>query len=962
MGTAGTTFTITSTGFPTPSLSETLNLSTEGLTFTDEGNGTGLLSGTPSASTGGTYALALTAANGVGANFTQNFTLTIDQATALAGTTTATSPAAEGTAYSFQYTATGFPNPTFTVLSGSLPSGLTLSATSGLISGTPTTEGTFSGVVDAANGIGGVVTASFDIVVDQLPVFTDGPPPSGRATVPYTSFQYTATGTPAPSFSLNGTTLPAGLTLSSSGLISGTPATPGDYTESILATNAVGSATQNFTFVINNAIVSAPLFTSTPNLPGTPGSAVPDVTAGLSYSFQYTASGSPSASFTVVGGTLPAGLSLTAATGVLSGTPTAGGIFSWSVDAGNGIAPDATQTDTIVVDQAPSITSAASTTFTAGVTNTFTVAVLTPSNGYPTPSFTEVGGLPLGVSFTDDGNGDATLSGTPSTSGIGTGGTYSLTFTAANGVGTAYTQSFLLTVDEAPGITSLGSTTFTAGTTNTFTVTTQSKDYPTVSFAVSGATLPAGLSFNDTTGALSGTPSTSPPGTGGTYNLVFTAANGISPVATQSFLLTVDEAPHFTDTPSTTFTAGVNNTYTLMTQGQDFPTASFTITAAALPSGINLTDNGNGSAVLSGTPSVQGAGTGGTYSLTFVAGNGISPAATQHFLLTVDEAPGITSANNVTFTAGSTNTFTVTTRTDDFPTPSFAASGNTLPTGLTLTDNGNGTATLSGTPSNTSPGTGGVYSLVFTAANGIGAAATQTFTLTVDEAPGFTDGPPPSLTTAGNSYSFQYTTREFDYPTPTFALASGAFPGGLSLDPATGILSGTVALSSGATFTGVVTASNGINPTASQAFTIVVDEAPYFTSAASATFSEGASGTFQVMTTAFPTATNYSITGGGLPAGLTLNPSTGLISGTTSVATGSYSLILDAFNGVNNPTTQSFTVIVNPPAPQPPLFTSPGTLPTPTTVGDAYSFEYTTSGSPNPSFTLISGRCPTACR
>ena len=65
------------------------------------------------------------------------------------------------------------------------------------------------------------------------------------------------------------------------------------------------------------------------------------------------------------------------------------------------------------------------------------------------------------MTFVDNGNGTATLSGTPA---AGTGGTYPLTITASNGVGTPATQSFTLTVNQAPAITSANSTTFTVGT------------------------------------------------------------------------------------------------------------------------------------------------------------------------------------------------------------------------------------------------------------------------------------------------------------------------------------------------------------------------------------------------------------------------------------------------------------------------------------------------------------------
>src|SRR5262249_35681880 len=83
-------------------------------------------------------------------------------------------------------------------------------------------------------------------------------------------------------------------------------------------------------------------------------------------------------------------------------------------------------------NQAPAITSAASTVFTKGAAGSFAVS----ATGFPNPAITEVGTLPSGVTF-DTSNG--VLSGTPA---AGTAGTYPLTFSASNGVGSSATQSF----------------------------------------------------------------------------------------------------------------------------------------------------------------------------------------------------------------------------------------------------------------------------------------------------------------------------------------------------------------------------------------------------------------------------------------------------------------------------------------------------------------------------------------
>src|SRR5215831_20881106 len=167
--------------------------------------------------------------------------------------------------------------------------------------------------------------------------------------------------------------------------------------------------------------------------------------------------------------------------------------------------------------RAQDITSPNTTAITVGTSGSFTVM----TTGFPAAASTETGALPNGVTFKDNGNGTGTLSGTPA---AGTVGTYPITFTAINGVGTAASQSFTLTVNTAPVIASANSTTFTVGTLGTFSVTTTGT--PTPSLTETG-TLPGGVTFKDNgngTGTLSGTPAV---GIGKAYSITFTASNGV---------------------------------------------------------------------------------------------------------------------------------------------------------------------------------------------------------------------------------------------------------------------------------------------------------------------------------------------------------------------------------------------------------------------------------------------------
>ena len=142
---------------------------------------------------------------------------------------------------------------------------------------------------------------------------------------------------------------------------------------------------------------------------------------------------------------------------------------------------------------APTITTLGQTTMTVGSAGNYTLF----ASGSPVPSFTQTGALPSGVSFASNGNGTATLSGTPAS---GTGGTYSLSITASNGTGNATTQTFLLTVlAHAP-------TSSTVDLTGRVTTSTGSP--------ISGVTV--SLYSNPTTGTALATATTS---TSGSYEM-----------------------------------------------------------------------------------------------------------------------------------------------------------------------------------------------------------------------------------------------------------------------------------------------------------------------------------------------------------------------------------------------------------------------------------------------------------
>jgi hypothetical protein len=155
-----------------------------------------------------------------------------------------------GATYSTMIQATGGTTPYhWSISSGTLPAGLTLSATTGTISGTPTTSGSFTftaKVTDSTSSTAQTATKSLTITVASAasPVeITTSSLPSGQAAVPYSTTLAAIDGTSPYKWSITSGALPAGLALASSGLISGTPTASGTFSFTVHVADSASSPT-----------------------------------------------------------------------------------------------------------------------------------------------------------------------------------------------------------------------------------------------------------------------------------------------------------------------------------------------------------------------------------------------------------------------------------------------------------------------------------------------------------------------------------------------------------------------------------------------------------------------------------------------------------------------------------------------------------------------------------------------
>jgi large repetitive protein len=297
------------------------------------------------------------------------------------------------------------------------------------------------------------------------------------------------------------------------------------------------------------------------------------------------------------------------------------------------------------------------------------------------------------------------------------------------------------------------------------------------------------------------------------------------------------------------------------------------------------------------------AGTGGTYHITFKATSS-GGSASQAFTLTVDESPAITSASSASTNVGLALSFKV--KTTGFPAATVTESGS-LPSGVTFKASANGSATIKGTPA---AGTGGSYPLTLNAANGIGSPGTQSFVLTVNQGPVFTSA---SSTTVTVGTSFDFPVSASGSPAPNIT-ETGTLPSGVSFEqglPGSASVTGSPAAHTGGTYT-VTLKAKGAAGTATQSFTLTVDQAPAITSAASAHTATGAAFSFMVKSTGFPVPTLTE--SGALPAGVTF---TAKSNGTAKIAGmpapgsgGTYDIMISASNGVSSPAAQLFVLTI----------------------------------------------------
>ncbi len=770
--------------------------------------------------------------------------------------------ALQRTAYSATLEAVADPAEITWTMSGTLPEGLSFDASTAMITGYPAagTGGVYNLSFTATNSVGSDAK-DLALTIDETPVVTSDTLENAKTGVEY-SAKLQATGYPQDftwthNTSIGGSSnkLPAGLTLSADGTISGTPTEGGTFRFYVNASNDAGSGDGHtstaklVTLTVEDTRVAPSIVTTS----------LGDALVGSDYSATLQVGGYPAPAVTVSG--LPDGLAFDASTLTISGKPTTAGEYTVKVEAANGKSPDATATLKLTVTQSPAIATSALGNALLGSNYSQTIEVA----GTPTPEVA-VSGLPEGLAYDD---ATRKISGVPTQQG-----TFDVTVRASNGIEPAATRVLTLMVTSPASIVTDSLASGEVGKAYSQQILTSGTPSPTVE--VSG--LPAGLAYSN--GAIVGVPTQD-----GTFEVTLSAGNGVGAAASSKLQLFVDKASVpvkvvTTELPSVA--QGQSYSQTLTINGYPMPTTTVT----GLPAGLAYDD---ATRTISGTPTAAP----GSYTVTVTASNTAGDSDTATMTLVVGEpleAPQITTVELANPVIGYDYNQAI--EATGNPAPTVTVEG--LPEGLTYAD-----GKIAGMVESVGAGS---YTVTVSAVNGVAPAAQREFTIQITQAPEVLTT---SLDEGMVSVAYSQTIEATGIPTPTIEVSG--LPAGLAFDASSQTISGTP--TEAGSYTVRVVATNG----AGARFVVdlpleVVEygEAPTIVTASLDDATTGVEYSQTIEVTGSP-APKVTVTG--LPNGLTFDASTLKIGGTPT-RTGTYNVVVRADNGYGDAAELRTTIAV----------------------------------------------------
>jgi hypothetical protein len=544
----------------------------------------GLINGTPTAAGTADFTVTVTDSETPADTASAAESITVDVAP-LAVTTAFLPAASGGSSYTTTLTATGGIKPyTWSITAGALPAGLTLHPATGVISGTSKAVGTadFTVTVTDSETPADTASAAESITVDVAPLqVTAVALPQGTVGTLYAATLAATGGIPKYTWSITAGALPAGLKLHpATGLISGTPTGTGttDFTVTVTDTESPPASAS----AVESITVPAAVEVTTVSLPG--------AVVGTPYTATLTAGGGvPPYTWSIPAGTLPAGLTLDPTTGVISGTPSAPGNASFTVEVTDSGSPPASAvaSEVITLTVAPLVVS--TTSLPAAVNGSPYSATLTATGGVAPYTWSiTAGALPAGVTL-DPSTG--VLSGTPSATGTAD---FTVTATDSNSPPASAAAALSITVLAPLSVTTTSLPVNVNASPYSATLTATG-GVPPYTWSITAGALPAGLTLDPSTGVISGTTSGN-----STADFTVTVTDSDSPPDSAAAALSITVLPALSVTTGSLPGATVGSPYsaTLAAAG-GVPPYTWS-TSSTLPPGLTLDPT---TGVISGTPS-----------------------------------------------------------------------------------------------------------------------------------------------------------------------------------------------------------------------------------------------------------------------------------------------------------------------------------------------------------------------
>jgi hypothetical protein len=676
----------------------------------------------------------------------------------------------------------GIPPYTWSLAPGSptLPNGLALIPSTGKILGVPTTPTAtrlteFTLQDSTGQSVQKVLAITVNAAATPLAILTPSLQPGTINELYATALSGTGGTTPYTWSLKNGSPpLPNGLTLSTNGVISGTPTVTSNATQTFTLTDATSLTVEKSLQLVITAI---PLSITT-------GSPLPQGTANQSYSEQLAASGGTGAyTWDLAGGSpvLPTGLTLQTSTGLINGIPTSASNLNHTFTVTDQTPPTpqtATKTLQLIIgDAPPTLTIATPNPLPPGTVLQSYTFTLTASGGTGTQTWDLASGsLPIGLNLSSNG----AITGTPTTAG-----TFSRTFRIRDSGNPQQSAQKLLSITinlpAAPNITTttLPAGTFTVAYNQTVSVT---GGIGTLVWGVTSGGLPPGLNLNPSNGNISGTPTSS-----GSFNFTLRVTDSIPQFDDQNLTITIDSPTPPSITTSSLPTGTVNQPYanTQLTATGGAQPYSWSVNPA-LPNGLTLNPS---SGVISGTPL---SGSNGNFAHEFTVTDSTIPINQQgkrtlSLTIIANGTPvAITTASLPNGTVGQSYTAPLLTASGGTSPYQWSLNrGSTLPQGLVLSADGE----ITGTPT-----TSDTTSTTFRVQDSTipnQQSATKAISITISAGPSPLKITTNSLPDGKRNQGYAATLAASGGIVPYTWSVTPALSAGLVLAPATGMISGT---------------------------------------------------------------------------------------------------------------------------------------------------------------------------